>query len=92
MELYDSMQWVISENHDQTLWDSVCTQVDAYLRTQQNLGFIMGYLPTLCNSETNPPENIIARILTFIVRWKPLYAADFVIMKMKRELPTADSK
>lgn len=92
MELYDSMQWTISENHDQVLWDSICTQVDAYLRTQQNLGFIMGYLPTLCNSETNPPENIIARILTFIVRWKPLYAADFVIMKMKRELPTADNK
>lgn len=92
MELYDSMQWVISENHEPKLWTAVSTQVDAYLRTQQELGFILGYLPTLCNSETNPPENIIARILTFIVRWKPLYAADFVVMKMKRELPTTDSK
>lgn len=89
MELYHSMQWAISENHDQKLWDAITTQADAYLRTQQNLGFIMGSLPTLCNSQTNPDENIIARILTFVVRWKPLYAADYLIMKMKRELPSA---
>lgn len=89
MEIYNSIQWAISENHDQVLWDAISTQVDAYLRTQQNLGFIMGFLPTLCNSQTNPDENIIARILTFIVRWKPLYAADFIVMKMKRELPSA---
>ncbi|MDF2568624.1 MAG: hypothetical protein K0R55_228 [Sporomusa sp.] len=89
MELYHAMQWAISENHDQALWDAISTQADAYLRTQQNLGFIMGFLPTLCNSQTNPDENILARILTFVVRWKPLYAADFIIMKMKRELPSA---
>lgn len=89
MELYNGLQWAISENHDEALWNSVATQCDAYLRTQQNLGFIMGFLPTLCNSETNPDENIIARILTFIVRWKPLYAADYLVMKMKRELPSA---
>lgn len=89
MELYHAMQWAISENHDQALWDAISTQSDAYLRTQQNLGFIMGFLPTLCNSQTNPDENILARILTFVVRWKPLYAADFIIMKMKRELPSA---
>nr|WP_285718885.1 phage tail sheath subtilisin-like domain-containing protein [Pelosinus sp. IPA-1] len=89
MELYHSMQWAISENHDPKLWDAISTQADAYLRTQQNLGFIMGYLPTLCNSQTNPDENIIARILTFVARWKPLYAADFLILKMKRELPSA---
>ena len=89
MEIYNSIQWAISENHDPVLWDAISTQVDAYLRTQQKLGFIMGFLPTLCNSQTNPDENIIARILTFIVRWKPLYAADFIVMKMKRELPSA---
>ncbi|WP_255451408.1 phage tail sheath subtilisin-like domain-containing protein [Sporomusa sp. KB1] len=89
MELYNSMQWAISEDHDTPLWDAIATQADAYLRTQQKLGFIKGYLPTLCNSQTNPDENIIARILTFIVRWKPLYAADFIIMKIKRELPSA---
>lgn len=93
MELYNGLQWAISENHDERLWNSIATQCDAYLRTQMNLGFIMGFLPTLCNKETNPDENIIARILTFIVRWKPLYAADYLIMKMKRELPSAtDSK
>lgn len=91
MELYNSMQWSISEDHDKPLWDAIATQADAYLRTQQKLGFIKGYLPTLCNSQTNPAENIIARILTFIIRWKPLYAADFIIMKMKRELPTSDN-
>lgn len=89
MELYNGLQWAISENHDEKLWNSIATQCDAYLRTQQNLGFIMGYLPTLCNKETNPDENIIARILTFIIRWKPLYAADYLVMRMKRELPSA---
>ena len=89
MELYDGLQWAISENHDEKLWRLVATQCDAYLMTQQNLGFIMGYLPTLCNKETNPDENIIARILTFVVRWKPLYAADYLILRMKRELPSA---
>lgn len=89
MELWNAMQWAISEPHAQPLWDSIATQCDLYLRTQQNLGFIMGYLPTLCNSQTNPDENIIARILTFIVRWKPLYPADYLIVRMKRELPSA---
>lgn len=89
MEIYHAVQWAISESHDHKLWDAISTQVDAYLRTQQNLGFIMGFLPTLCNNQTNPDENIIARILTFVVRWKPLYAADFIIQKMKRELPSA---
>lgn len=89
MELYDGLQWAISENHDEKLWRLITMQADAYLMTQQNLGFINGYLPTLCNKETNPDENIIARILTFIIRWKPLYAADYIIMRMKRELPSA---
>ena len=89
MELYHAIQWAVSENQDQSLWDALSTQADAYLRTQQNLGFIMGYLPTLCNSQTNPDENILARILTMVVRWKPLYPADFIILKMKRELPSA---
>lgn len=89
MELYDGLQWAISENHDEKLWRQIATQADAYLRTQQDLGFIYGFLPTLCNKETNPDENIIARILTFIVRWKPYYAADYLIMRIKRELPSA---
>lgn len=89
MELYEGLQWAISENHDSKLWKLITTQVDAYLMTQQQLGFISGYLPTICNHETNPDENIIARILTFIVRWKPLYAADFLLMTVKRELPSA---
>lgn len=91
MDLNHSMQWAISEDHDKPLWDAIAAQADAYLRTQKNLGFIKGYLPTLCNDQTNPAENIIARILIFIIRWKPLYAADFLIMKMKREMPTSDS-
>lgn len=89
MEIYNSIQWAISEPHNQATWNAIATQVDAYLRTQLSLGFIYGYLPTLCNSQTNPDENIINRILTFIVRWKPLYAADFIIMKMQRKLPSA---
>lgn len=91
MEIYNSIQWAISEPHDQATWDKITTQVDAYLRTQESSGFIYGYLPTLCNNQTNPDENIINRILTFIVRWKPLYAADFIVMKMQRKLPSATS-
>ncbi|MDR1701270.1 MAG: phage tail sheath subtilisin-like domain-containing protein [Sporomusaceae bacterium] len=91
MDLYHSMQWAISEDHDKPLWEAITTQADAYLQVQTNLGFIKGFLPTLCNEQTNPPENIINRILIFVIRWKPLYAADFIIMKMKRELPTSDT-
>jgi phage tail sheath protein FI len=89
MEIYHSIQWAVSEDHAPPLWAALATQVDAYMRTQANLGFIMGFLPTLCNSQTNPDENILARILTIIARWKPLYAADFIILKTKRELPSA---
>jgi len=91
MEIYNSIQWAISEPHDSATWNKISAQVDAYLRTQQTSGFIYGWLPTLCNNQTNPDENIINRILTFIVRWKPLYAADFIVMKMQRKLPSAQS-
>ena len=88
MELYNALQWAISEPHDLPLWNSVADQIDMYLQVQKNLGFIRGFKPTLCNDQTNPPENITARILTAIVRWVPLYAADFIILRFKRELTT----
>jgi phage tail sheath protein FI len=91
MEIYNAIQWAISEPHNKTTWNAIATQCDAYLRIQLSSGFIYGYLPTLCNEQTNPSENIISRILTFILRWKPLYAADYIVMEVKRELPASDS-
>ena len=92
MELYHAMQWAISEPHEPKLWNNVATQVDAYLATEYQLGRIFGYLPTICNAKVNPPEMIIKRILTFIMQWKPLYAADYILFKVRRVLPTVDDQ
>lgn len=91
MELWNAMQWAISEPYDTPLWNNIAAQCDAYLQVQKNLGYIRGYKKTLCNSQTNPPENIQARILTAIVRWLPLYPADFIVLRMKRELSEDDA-
>lgn len=91
MELWNAMQWAISELHDTPLWNNIAAQCDAYLQVQKNLGYIRGYKKTLCNSQTNPPENIQARILTAIIRWLPLYPADFIVLRMKRELSEDDA-
>ena len=91
MELWHALQWAISEPHNQDTWNKIRDQIDMYLKVQMNLGYIFGYLPTLCDSKTNPPENIINRILTAIIRWKPNYAADFIVLRFKRELPTLSS-
>ncbi|GMB00218.1 phage tail sheath subtilisin-like domain-containing protein [Pelosinus sp. IPA-1] len=85
MELYHAMQWAISEPHDERLWQDIATQIDMYLQVQKNLGLIRGYKPTLCNAQTNTPEMVTNRILTAIIRWLPLYAADFIILRFKRE-------
>lgn len=86
MEIYNSLQWAISEPHAEPLWDNIAAQIDAYLQVQKNLGFIRNYAATLCNAQTNPPENVAARILTAQIRWLPLYAADFIIGKFQRLL------
>lgn len=86
MEIYNSLQWAISEPHAEPLWDNIAAQIDAYLQVQKNLGFIRNYAATLCNEQTNPPENVAARILTAQIRWLPLYAADFIIGKFQRLL------
>ncbi|WP_425061421.1 phage tail sheath subtilisin-like domain-containing protein [Sporomusa carbonis] len=86
MEVYHALQWAISEPHAEPLWRAVADQVDMYLQVQKNLGFIRGYKPTLCDANTNPPEMVTARILTFILRWLPLYAADYIVGRMKREM------
>lgn len=91
MELWNAMQWAISEPHDTPLWNNIAAQCDAYLQVQKNLGYIRGYKKTLCNSQTNPPENIQARILTAVIRWLPLYPADFIVLRMKRELSEDDA-
>ena len=88
MELYDGLQWAVSEPHDKPLWDSVADQVDMLLSVEKRLGYISDYLPTICNDKTNPPEMVANRILTFIPRVKNLYAADFIVGKMKRILST----
>ncbi len=84
MEIYNSLQWAISEPHAEPLWDNIAAQIDAYLQVQKNLSYIRGYMPTLCNAQTNPAENVTARILTAIIRWLPLYPADFIIGKFQR--------
>lgn len=84
MEIYNSLQWAISEPHAEPLWDNIAAQIDAYLQVQKNLGYIRGYMSTLCNAQTNPAENVTARILTAIIRWLPLYPADFIIGKFQR--------
>lgn len=91
MELYHAMQWAISEPHAEPLWRAIGDQVDMYLQVQKNLGFIRGYKPTLCNAQTNPPEMVTSRILTTIIRWLPLYAADYIILRFKREI-SVDNK
>ena len=88
MELYRAMQWAISEPHAEPLWDAIKTQVDMYLQVQKNLGLIRGYKKTICDKTVNTSEMVTNRILTTIIRWLPLYAADFIILRFKREITT----
>ena len=88
MELWHSLQWAIFEPHGEKLWRNIADQVDAYFEVQKRLGFIRDYKPTLCDKNTNPPEMILNRILTVIARWLPLYPADYIILRFKREMST----
>ena len=90
MELYFGMEWAISLPHEKKLWDLVAETIDLYLAKQKTLGRIRGYKPTLCDSQTNPPELVTSRILAAILRWLPLYPADFILMKWRRELTNDD--
>jgi len=84
MEVYDSTQWVKSENNTPENRDALATQIDLILENKKKQRKIYDYKPTVCDDTNNTPETIAARILNTRIRVRPTFAADFVDHSIER--------
>jgi phage tail sheath protein FI len=89
MEVYDALQWVISEENTPDLRMAVAAQLDALLENKKRKREIYDYKPTVCDDTNNTAETIAARILNVRLRVRPVYAADYVDVAVQRLLDTA---
>jgi len=89
MEIYDALQWAISEENTPELRMAVAAQIDAHLENKKRKGEIYDYKPTICDDTNNTPETIAARILNVKVRVRPVYASDYIDVAVQRLLTTA---
>ncbi|WCK55429.1 phage tail sheath subtilisin-like domain-containing protein [Aneurinibacillus sp. Ricciae_BoGa-3] len=78
MQVYSGTQWAISEDNTPQLWAAIADQIDIMLAIMKSNGEIYDFKPTVCDSTTNTPELVQARICKSKIRVRPIYAADFI--------------
>ncbi|WCK53839.1 phage tail sheath subtilisin-like domain-containing protein [Aneurinibacillus sp. Ricciae_BoGa-3] len=78
MQVYSGTQWAISEDNTPALWAAIADQIDIMLAIMKSNGEIYDFKPTICDSTTNTPELVQARICKSKIRVRPIYAADFI--------------
>jgi hypothetical protein len=82
-----SLQWVVFEPNDQTLWKAVRRNVEAFLRLFWREGALMGDTTeqaffVKCDDETNPPEAVDAGRLTLLIGVALVKPAEFTVFRL----------
>lgn len=94
--LKNSLQWVVFEPNDQTLWAAVTRDIDAFLTTLWNQGALFGATPqeaffVTCDASNNPPETRALGQLYIDIGLAPVYPAEFVIIRITQKTAGPDS-
>lgn len=94
--LKNSLQWVVFEPNDQTLWAAVTRDIDAFLTTLWQQGGLFGATPqeaffVTCDASNNPPETRMLGQLYIDIGLAPVYPAEFVIIRITQKTAGPDS-
>lgn len=94
--LKNSLQWVVFEPNDQTLWAAVSRDIDAFLTTLWQQGGVFGATPqeaffVTCDATNNPPETRILGQLYIDIGLAPVYPAEFVVIRITQKTAGPDS-
>ena len=94
--LKNSLQWVVFESNDQTLWAAVTRDIDAFLTTLWQQGGLFGATPqeaffVTCDATNNPPETRMLGQLYIDIGLAPVYPAEFVIIRITQKTAGPDS-
>lgn len=82
-----STRWVVFEPNNQTLWESMKRDVNAFLRRLWRDGALMGRTPeeaffVKCDAETNPPEVVDAGTVMMMIGIAPVKPAEFIVFRI----------
>jgi len=85
--ILNGTQWVVFEPNDFDLWQRIRRTISAFLVRQWRDGALFGQTAdeafyVMCNSETNPAENIDAGLVTCEIGIAPVKPAEFVVFRL----------
>jgi uncharacterized protein len=84
------LQWAVFEPNDTELWGRISINITSFMMTLFRQGAFQGSTPdqafaVVCDSSTNPQENIDAGIVTAQVAFAPLKPAEFVVIEVRQK-------
>jgi phage tail sheath protein FI len=84
------LQWAVFEPNAAELWGRIEINIKAFMMTLFRQGAFQGTTPdqafaVVCDSSTNPQENIDAGIVTAKVAFAPLKPAEFVVIEISQK-------
>jgi Phage tail sheath protein FI len=94
--LKQSLQWVVFEPNDQTLWSSVSRDISAFLQVLWQQGGLFGNTAkeafyVTCDASNNPPETRALGQLYIDIGLAVVYPAEFVIIRVTQKTAGPDS-
>lgn len=92
----NSLQWVVFEPNDQTLWAAVTRDISAFLTTLWQQGGLFGAMAheaffVTCDASNNPPETRMLGEIYIDIGLAPVYPAEFIVIRVTQKTADADS-
>jgi uncharacterized protein len=87
--LYRGTQWIVFEPNDEPLWSQIRLNIGAFMQSLYRQGAFAGKSPrdayeVRCDKSTTTPDDINRGIVNILVKFKPLYPAEFVVIKIQQ--------
>jgi len=87
--LRNSLQWVIFEPNNESLWSLIRQQVVSFMQTLYTQGAFVGATPSTayfvtCDSSTTTPADIEQGVVNIIIGFAPEIPAEFVVLSIQQ--------
>ncbi len=87
--LVEGTRWAVFEPNDEALWGQIRLSVSSFMQGLFRQGAFEGTTPqqayfVKCDSENNTPSSIAQGIVSIVVGFAPLVAAEFVVIQIQQ--------
>lgn len=87
--IYNGIQFAVFEGNDEPLWAALRLTIGGFMDSLYRQGAFAGGSPAeayfvKCDSETTPPADQVAGVVTILVGFSPLRPAEFVVVKLSQ--------